>query len=224
MLKFRIYPIAITADIEKVYLQISIDVLWYSDLSEEIISEYRFTWVIFGVTSSQFLLKGIVKSHGSKYQKEDPEFARKVKNHFYIDDLNTGVYSTEEGFEFYKKLKVQFLEASFNVRKVSNEWWRFLIVEYKWKFYNEKVLWIYWGHEKYIISLKINEVFKEAITIILTKQNILNVIASVCDPVGYLQSIVIKLKILFQKIRKSKIEWGGDIGILVNIWKEIVKV
>ena len=72
--------------------------------------------------------------------------------------------------------------------------------------------------------MKINEVFKEAITIILTKQNILNVIASVCDPVGYLQSIVIKLKILFQKIRKSKIEWGGDIGILVNIWKEIVKV
>ena len=62
-----------------------------------------------------------MKSHGSKYQKEDPEFARKVKNHFYIDDLNTGVYSTEEGFEFYKKLKVQFLEASFNVRKVSNE-------------------------------------------------------------------------------------------------------
>ena len=58
--------------------------MWYSDLSEEIISKYRFTRVIFGVTSSQFLLNGIVQEHGSKYEKIDPEFARKVKNHFYV--------------------------------------------------------------------------------------------------------------------------------------------
>ena len=92
LLKFRIYPIAITADIEKAYLQISINkehrdflrFLWYSNLSEEIISKCRFTRVIFGVTSSQFLLNGIVQAHGSKYEKIDPEFARKVKNHFYV--------------------------------------------------------------------------------------------------------------------------------------------
>ena len=85
-MKFRIYPIAITADIEKATLQISTDeehrhflqFLWCRDLSEEIISKYRFTRVIFGVTSSQFLLNGIVQSHGSKYEKTGPEFARKV--------------------------------------------------------------------------------------------------------------------------------------------------
>ena len=48
---------------------------------------------------------------------------------------------------------------------------------------NDEVLGLYWDH---IISLKINEVFKEAINIITTKQNILSVIASVYDPVGYL--------------------------------------
>ena len=41
-------------------------------------------------------------------------------------------------------------------------------------------------------------------------------------PVVYLQPIVIKLKILFQKICRSKLEWDDDIGILVNKWKEIV--
>ena len=125
LLKFRIYPIAITTDIERACLQISIDeehkdilrILWYSDLTEEIISKYRFTRVIFGVTPSQSLLNGIVQSHGSKYEKRDPEFARKVKNHCYVDDLNTGAYSTEEGFKFYKKMKVRFLEANFNVRE-----------------------------------------------------------------------------------------------------------
>ena len=64
------------------------------------------------------------------------------------------------------------------------------------------------------------QVFKEAINIIQTKRNILSVIASVYDPVAYLQPIVIKLKILFQKICKSKLEWDDDIGILVM--KEIV--
>ena len=213
--------------------------MWYSDLSEEIISKYRFTRVIFGVTSLQFYLNGIVQAHGSKYEKIDPEFARKVKNHFYIDDLNTGVYSTEEGFDFYKKMKVRFLEANFNVRK-----WRTKDEEDQCKLINlyeknegvnsgvemnnvnsinnDKVLGLYWNHKKDIISLKINEVFKEAINIIPTKRNILSVIASVYDPVGYLQPIVIKLKILFQKICRSKLEWDDDIGILVNKWKEIV--
>ena len=47
-----------------------------------------------------------VQAHGSKFEKVDPEFARKVKNHLYVDDLYTGVYSTEEDFELYKKIKV----------------------------------------------------------------------------------------------------------------------
>ena len=55
----------------------------------------------------------MVQSHCSKYEKVDPEFARKVTNHFYLDYRNTGVYSTEEGFEFYIKIKVRFLEATF---------------------------------------------------------------------------------------------------------------
>ena len=50
--------------------------------------------------------------HSSKYEKVDSKFPGKVKNHFYVDNLNTGVYSTEEGFVFYKKMKVYF-----NVRK-----------------------------------------------------------------------------------------------------------
>ena len=187
--------------------------MWESGLSEEIISKYWFNRVIFGVTSSQFLLNGIVQAHGSKYEKINPEFARKVKNHFYVDYLNTGVYSTEEGFDFYKKMKIRFLEANFNVRKwrTNDEDLCKLINLYEKNegvnsgvemnnvssIKNHKVLGLCWDHKKDIISLKINEVFKEVI--IPTKRNILSVIASVYDPLGYLQPILIKLKILFQK-------------------------
>ena len=80
----------------------------------------------------------------------------------------------------------------------------------------QKVLGLYCDNEKDISSLKINEVFKETINVIPTKRNILSVIASVYDPVGYLRPIVIKLEILFQKICKSNIKWDDDIGVLLN--------
>ena len=118
LLKFRVHPIALTADIEKAYLQINVDeehrdylrFLWYRNLQDESIIKYRFTRVIFGVTSSQLLLNGTVQTHANKYENIDPEFARKVKKHFYVDDLDA--QSTKEGFEFYKKVKSRFSEVS----------------------------------------------------------------------------------------------------------------
>ena len=58
-----------------------------------------------------------MQTHANKYENIDPEFARKVKKHFYVDDLNSGAQSAKEGFEFYKKVKSRFSEASFNIRK-----------------------------------------------------------------------------------------------------------
>ena len=77
LLKFRVHPIVLTADIEKAYLQININeehrdylrFLWYLNLHEE-----------------------------SKYENIDPEFTRKVKKHFYVDDLNSVAQSAKEGF------------------------------------------------------------------------------------------------------------------------------
>ena len=40
-----------------------------------------------------------------------------MRKHFYVDDLNTGVFSTEEGFEVFKKMKERLKEANINLRK-----------------------------------------------------------------------------------------------------------
>ena len=67
--------------------------------------------------SSQFPLNGTVQTHANRYKNMDPEFTRKVKKHFHVDNLISGAQSTKEGFEFYKKFKNRFSEASFNIRK-----------------------------------------------------------------------------------------------------------
>ena len=97
LLKFRIYPIAMVADIEKAYLQILVDesdrdflrFLWYKDIFGEVpeICKYHFCTVIFGATCSQFLLNGTIRIHAKRYEAVDPEFARKVRKHFYVYDL-----------------------------------------------------------------------------------------------------------------------------------------
>ena len=131
------------------------------------------------------MLNSILQSHVSKYKKIDPEFARKVKNRFYVDDLNTGVYNAADSFDFYKKMKVRFLDANFNVRKWRTNYEDLLkLINLNEKnkgansgvemnnvnsVNNENNLGLCWDNKKDIISLKINEVFKEATNIIPTK-------------------------------------------------------
>ena len=57
-----------------------------------------------------------MQTHAKKYENIDPEFARKVKKHFYVDDLNSVAQSTKEGLEFYQKVKNRFSEARLNIR------------------------------------------------------------------------------------------------------------
>ena len=53
----------------------------------------------------------------SKFIDIDREFVEKILRHFYLDDLNCGVNSVEDGVNFYKKLKSILLEGNFNLRK-----------------------------------------------------------------------------------------------------------
>ena len=127
LVRFRINNVAIVADIMQAFLQVIVAAedrdylrfLWWKnpfDENYEII-KYRFKRVLFSATCSQFLLNGVVKVLVEKYKKVDPEFVEKTLHSFYVDDLNTGVKTTEEGVMLYKKLKYRFEEAHLNLRK-----------------------------------------------------------------------------------------------------------
>ena len=79
---------------------------------------------------------------------------------------------------------------------------------------NQKVLGIDWDENKDILKLGVGEIFKNAEKISPTKRNILKIIASIYDPIGLLQPIVIKLKLLFQEICLLNIAWDDNISPL----------
>ena len=127
LFRFRVYPVALVADIEKAFLMISVaeedrDVLrflWLEDIKNELpkIQVLRFTRVVFGVSSSSFLLNATIKDHIQSYQMRDPQFVTKFEQSIYVDDVTSGANNDEEAFQFYEKAKIRLAESGFNLRK-----------------------------------------------------------------------------------------------------------
>jgi len=131
LLRFRTHRIALAADIEKAFLMVSVaphdrDVLrflWVDDIKKECprVTTFRFTRVVFGVSSSPFLLNATIKHHVEKYRDSHPEFVNLIMRSIYVDDITYGASDEEAAFELYSKSKKVLAEGGFNLRKfVSN--------------------------------------------------------------------------------------------------------
>ena len=129
LLRFRTHKVALTADIEKAFLQVGLqpadrDVtrfLWLKDPTKpptkDNLQIYRFTRVPFGVISSPFLLGATILHH---LEQVGIPTAEKIMKHMYVDNLWTGVNSSEEAREFYSESKEVFQESSMNLRTQRN--------------------------------------------------------------------------------------------------------
>ena len=125
--RFRLNPIALTSDIEKAFLMISIDpsdrdvlrFLWVEDAQalEPKVITYRFGRVCFGITCSPFLLNATLKRHIEGFRKEYPDVCDKLMNSLYVDDVNSGGHSIEEVMQLYEKSKQLMAEGAFHLRK-----------------------------------------------------------------------------------------------------------
>ena len=125
--RFRLFPIALTSDIEKAFLMISINkadrdalrFLWYDDVQkdEPKILTYRFCRVVFGVTCSPFLLNATLRHHIEQYSEQYPELCAQLICSLYADDVNQGAYSVESAISQYEISKKLMKEGGFNLRK-----------------------------------------------------------------------------------------------------------
>lgn len=124
LLRFRTYRIAVTADIEKAFLMISIKpedrdalrFLWAQDSNQEP-TAYRFTRVVFGVTCSPFLLNATLHHHLQRYQQEDTQFVKTLATSLYVDDLTCGAKDEDSAYQLYSKANFRLAQAHFNLRK-----------------------------------------------------------------------------------------------------------
>ena len=78
---------------------------------------------------------------------------------------------------------------------------------------------IYWDEISDEILFDFKEIIDFSKTLNATKRNILKILAMFYDPIGFLQPLIINLKITFQKVCKLKIDWDEEIPLdLKNEW------
>ena len=129
LLKFRWNPIALTADIEKAFLMISIDpsnrdmlpFLWLKDpgdLNTEIL-EMRFCRLVFGLRPSPAILGATITYNFDKFKGTHPEASEivDIKNSLYVDDFLSGRDCEKKVFKMYQDTKNIMSKGGFNPRK-----------------------------------------------------------------------------------------------------------
>ena len=128
LIRFRLHLTALTADIKKAFLMIQIadkdrDILrflWVRDVTKDQpeLLELRFTRVVFGISSSPFLLNTTLRHHLQQIQA-DPAITDKLLKSLYVDDVVTGASNEAEAFQLYQESRKIFKAAGFNLRKFS---------------------------------------------------------------------------------------------------------
>ena len=129
LLRFWTGKIGLVGDIKQAFLQVEIaeehrdfvGFLWFKDINEtpRKITSLRFTRVVFGLTSSPFLLKGTIKIHVSKCLPVShyTDVVKKLILNLYVDDSTNSFDTVETVMEFYEELRSCLKEANFDLRK-----------------------------------------------------------------------------------------------------------
>ena len=102
ILRFRSHKVAISTDIEKAFLHVNLHAddrdftrfLWPSDISNPYgdLQAFRFKVVLFGATSSPFMLHATLYHH---LQNINPPIAADMLSNIYVDNIISGCHSSQ---------------------------------------------------------------------------------------------------------------------------------
>ena len=103
LVRSRFHPVAVAGDIKQAFLQVRIkeqdrDALrfhWLKDPSSQIVETLRFTRALFGLTSSPFLLGGVIQHLLENCRQNYPNIVSEIATSLYVDDLISGGPTSE---------------------------------------------------------------------------------------------------------------------------------
>ena len=127
LIRFRAWRVELVPDVMQAFHQINVSeeqndflrFIWLEDIFSDNpkLLILRFNRILFGMNSSLFLLNGTLHHHITEYYKEDVEFATKLLESLYVDDVSSGSETTGGGFELYQEAKSCFAQGGFHLRK-----------------------------------------------------------------------------------------------------------
>uniref|UniRef100_A0A915EEP5 Reverse transcriptase n=1 Tax=Ditylenchus dipsaci TaxID=166011 RepID=A0A915EEP5_9BILA len=195
--------------------------LWLKDYqkppSPDNICIYRYTRVVFGVNASPFLLSATINHHLHNYPVP---LAQEIEENTYVDNVFMPASTVEEALKKYTKSKEIFSAAQMKLRDfISNN------SEVNSKFEEEdrmnmqsyesgtpkevvKVLGVKWNLKFDNLFVELKQTFNSP----LTKRQVLHIIASIYDPMGWLAPMLVPAKAFLQQLWAEKVSWDVELS------------
>ena len=224
LIKFRTYPIALNADISKMYREIKLcpadkdlhRFVWRDDPASPL-KDYRMTRVTFGVSASPFLavrtLHQTAVDHGGDY----PEAAQHIQSSFYVDNFLGGANNPKEAIQLFHQIRAVLKKGGFDLRK-----WRTSSAEVLAHIPNDlqehdpiktstathstthsKALGLHWDSARDVMSPAISS----ATLTSPTKRGLVSAIFKTYDVLGWMAPTTLQMKILIQGLWKTAKGW-----------------
>ena len=218
--RFREEKVALSGDIEAMFNQVAVPpedqaalrFLWRQSPESEI-EVYQYLRHIFGAkcapTCSNYALLRTAEDNGLQY----PIAARAVKRNFYMDDFFKSVKTTSDALELQQQLVVMLKRAGFNLTKLVSNMKDMIKCRIRKSSLHQGGR----GRNCYPcgtcsrchlgqrLDCFVYKVVKRDIAD--TRHNILSLIASLFDPIGFLAPFLVRAKLLLQQVWQFGIGW-----------------
>ena len=236
--RFRELPIAVMADVEKMFYQVRVAehhrsllrFLWWQDGDwTKQPTDYEMNVHVFGATSSpscsNYALRRTSLDHQDNYNRN---VTQSLYNNFYVDDLLKSLESNNEAIEFVSGVTQLCSEGGFNLTKFISNSVPVLesIPESKRRptvsnipiggLPTERCLGVRWDIENDIFGF--DSTFKAHP---FTRRGMLSLLSSIYDPCGYIAPFLLKGRRIIQSACQMDSSWDEPITeSLKDSWKE----
>ncbi|XP_062699286.1 uncharacterized protein LOC134284451 [Aedes albopictus] len=228
VLRFRKYPIALVADIAKMYGQVLLHpddtslqrILWRFH-PDDPINTYELSTVTYGLAPSSFLatrtLQQLAADEGDAY----PHGAPALKKGFYVDDYIGGADTEEEAIETREELDELLAKGGFQLRKWASNSEKVLegldpstriATQPTMKFDHEepiKALGICWEPRTDLLRFDSTPTVGNGPP---TKRSILSAVSKHFDPLGITAPVIIRAKMLLQELWLQPCGWDEEVS------------
>lgn len=246
--RFRQGKIAFSGDIKEMFHQVLIKeedrcsqrFFWRDGYTEEKPQVYQMNVMIFGAVSSPSKAQFVKNKNAENFEIECPGILRAISKQHYVDDYLDSCDSEEEAIKCVKQVIFVHQKGGFEMTKwISNskrvvesvpEHLRAQVFhDLKIDSENtERTLGLSWSpvNDEFVFELNFKKIPVELSNgfKIPTKREVLRIVMSVFDPIGFLAPIIIKARVLMQNIWKSRIDWDSEIPEnLFELWQNWLK-
>ena len=221
LLCFRQHSFAFSADIEKAFLHVYLDkadrdstrFLWLSNHMDEHspFITYRFRVVLFGATSSPFMLNAALTFHLTKYASP---VSKDLLNNLYVDNVLSGCATEQAVLEFFKESRSLLGSAGFNLRSWSSNCSDLQALASKQHVSEStnpvKVLGVYWdtkSDQLFLPPCTANTTLPTS-----TKREILRWSSGIFDPLGFISPVTIRAKLFLQQLWQEHVDWDSPLN------------